>query len=323
MNTPLPIGLKVTDTTGRSSVALTTLTINELQPPVAVGSAIPNPALCGQQVTMDGRASYHPDPRFSIVQYEWDVDGQPGFDGGGATFQYTYNAMGQYPVTLRVTDDLGQQNETHFPVTITTEAAPVAVAGGPYIISQGSMLTLNGSASTDADISCGDSIVMYEWDLNNDGMFNDATGATPSLPWAVVSGLGLSLNVSHPVALRVTDSTGLTGTAASTLAIYQLAPTPCFSALPEQVACDESVAVDATCSGHLDPRRSIALYEWQWDGNDVYAGQNAATFPFTVQAQGVRETHTYDAVGYHRITLRITDDAGHMAIMQRIVTMAP
>ena len=323
MNVPLSIRLQVTDTTGRISIALTTLTILELQPPVAVGGATPNPALCGQQVTMDGRASYHPDPRRSIVQYEWDVNGIPGFDGAGATFQYTYNTMGEYPVTLRVTDDRGLQDTDQFTMRVEVVQAPVAVAGGPYIISEGNMLALNGSASTDADISCGDSIVMYEWDLDNDGMFDDAVGATPSLPWAAVSGLGLSLNVSHPVALRVTDSTGLTGTAASTLAIYQLAPTPCFSAQPEQVACDESVAVDAACSAHPDPRRSIALYEWQWDSPQPYTDEDPATFAFTADETGETAQHGYVTAGEYRITLRITDDLGHMAIVQHSVTMTP
>ena len=103
-------------------------------------------------------------------------------------------------------------------VTITVEGinnAPVANPNGPYVIVTGNDLSLDGSGSSDPDD--GDSIVLYEWDLDNDGAFDDASGATP-----LVDGddlLGLTTDTDLPIHLRVTDSFGGEGTASTTLMI--------------------------------------------------------------------------------------------------------
>ena len=54
--------------------------------------------------------------------------------------------------------------------------APTANAGGPYTANEGSSLTLSGSG-TDAN---GDPLT-YTWDINGDGTYGDATGASPTL----------------------------------------------------------------------------------------------------------------------------------------------
>jgi len=71
--------------------------------------------------------------------------------------------------------------------------APVADAGGLYSGEQGSTITLNGLGSTDTD----GSIVLYEWDLDNDGQYDDATGAT--------TGFVTTTAGTFTVGLRVTD----------------------------------------------------------------------------------------------------------------------
>jgi predicted outer membrane repeat protein len=79
--------------------------------------------------------------------------------------------------------------------------APVAEAGGPYTVYEGSMVMLSGSGSTDAD----GVIVKYEWDLNYNGVtFDvDATGVS-----TVFSAAHLTAGDTRTVALRVTDRTG-------------------------------------------------------------------------------------------------------------------
>jgi hypothetical protein len=51
---------------------------------------------------------------------------------------------------------------------------PSAEAGGPYVVSEGSSLTLDATGSSDPD----EDIILYEWDLDNDGAYDDATGST-------------------------------------------------------------------------------------------------------------------------------------------------
>jgi len=88
---------------------------------------------------------------------------------------------------------------------------PVADADGPYTGQVAQPITFDGSGSYDPD--AGDSIVSYEWDLDNDGQYDDATGVTVQHTWNV-SGSGT-------VGLRVTDTFGDAGVDSSTYTIEE------------------------------------------------------------------------------------------------------
>ena len=99
--------------------------------------------------------------------------------------------------------------------------APVSDADGPYISIIGADVPLDGSGSSDPDSGCGDSIVSYHWDLDDDGQFDDASGANPTITWATIVSLGLSYpGVANTIGLRVEDSFGATSTDTTTLTIY-------------------------------------------------------------------------------------------------------
>lgn len=106
-------------------------------------------------------------------------------------------------------------------------AAPTAIAGGPYSLSVGGSIILNGASSTAAP---GASLVSYDWDVNGDGFFGDLTGAQPMLTSSV-----FSLPLGEPtIALRVTDSLGGTNTAITGLVILNAAA----GALPNTHSAD-------------------------------------------------------------------------------------
>ena len=126
---------------------------------------------------------------------------------------------------------------------------PVAHAGGPYTINQGSNLILNGSGSYDNDAAAGDSIVSYAWDLKNDGTFNDVTGVRPVLSSAQLNALGLGIG-SHTIRLQVTDSFGATGTASTTLTIRGT-QTIAFDPIANHTNGDPPFTISATASSGL------------------------------------------------------------------------
>jgi hypothetical protein len=95
---------------------------------------------------------------------------------------------------------------------LTLNQPPVADAGGPYSVNWGAELMLDGSGSTDAD----NNIAAYEWDLDNDGEYDDATGITAVTAFTQVG--------EHLIGLRVTDEGGLTDT--DTAAVTVIDPTP-------------------------------------------------------------------------------------------------
>ncbi|MEZ6122627.1 MAG: DUF2341 domain-containing protein [Planctomycetaceae bacterium] len=89
----------------------------------------------------------------------------------------------------------------------TTNADPVADAGGSYSLNSGQSLTLDASGSTDAN---GDTLI-YRWDLDNDGNFTESgepTGVSPTVSWATIQAFGIDSIGSHTIGLRVEDGQG-------------------------------------------------------------------------------------------------------------------
>ena len=77
----------------------------------------------------------------------------------------------------------------------TTEP-PTADAGGPYTVEENGTITLDASGSTDPD----NDIVSYEWDLDDDGQFDDDNGVTVDY---IANAFGV-----FTVSVRVTDNEG-------------------------------------------------------------------------------------------------------------------
>ncbi len=78
--------------------------------------------------------------------------------------------------------------------------SPVADAGEPYTVFAGDIITLDASTSSDPD---GD-VLTYEWDLDNDGQYDEASGVIITTSFNQVG--------DHIIGLRVTDSGGSSDT---------------------------------------------------------------------------------------------------------------
>ena len=89
------------------------------------------------------------------------------------------------------------------------EAPPpslTAEAGGPYSGVVGASIALSGSASG------GTAPYTYAWDLDNDGAYDDATGASPSHSWDAVGIYTIGLQVTDNVSATATDTSTVTVT---------------------------------------------------------------------------------------------------------------
>jgi len=331
------IHLRVTDTLGGQGQATAVLRIYTNEP-VAVFTVSPNPAQCAQTVTFNASGSYHNNPTKNIVTYRWDFDYNgvtPSWDmqGNEAGYQqvtHSYGQYGTYTVLLQIEDSNipAKVDETTVAVDVShslNNADPQADTGGPYVISVGDSLSLDGSQSSDPDESCGDSIVSYEWDLNGDGIYDgavDVTGETNTVAWTTLS--ALNLNVADPVTqtptntigLRVTDELGATSASTTVLKIFVNEPVAVASASPQQIACGQSVLLNGEASYHRHPAHSIVTYEWDFDLDGTY------------DETGAEVTHLYTNVGTNTARLRVTDDQGYtdtttVDVTLSIVNVAP
>jgi len=190
-------------------------TLFESGAPVAVAKAVPNPAVVGQSITLDGSDSYHQDPTKNIVSWEWDANSDGIFEASGPFVTTSFASLGLFPVTLRVMDDNNPAKiaETILTVMVTTPpVAPTADADGPYVFCPNAQpWFLDGRRSVNPDEGRsephdppypGDTIQEYAWDLDGDGQYDDAFGPTPEVTaYFTVLGPG-----SYLVGLRVTDT---------------------------------------------------------------------------------------------------------------------
>jgi len=209
----------------QSAWAILTLKKTVVQPgPVAdAGPDVPShpPVI---EITFDGTGSYHRDPERNIVQYIWDFgDGSPTQEGPVVShaFPAVYNPDGtidwdattaDYVVTLTVVDDSDpalSDSDTAVVHITPPPYPPVADADGPYTLYPCWLVTLDGSGSYDPNGELYPDpehpwhgyITTWEWDLDNDGEYDDATGET--VTWSVCD-LGV-----HVIGLKVTNSFGV------------------------------------------------------------------------------------------------------------------
>lgn len=221
-------------------------------PPVANAGG-PYPAIAANQLLqLVGSNSVHQDPAKHIVKYEWDFDASDGMwwdsaatppAGEGAVGMNAFVSYADagtdksYTVTLRVTDDstpTAEHDTDTATVNVTSgNVPPVPVTNGPWTALPGNMITFDASGSYDPNActtvgnpAClGDSIATYEWDLDGDGVYNEANGddGTPVTADRKIVQKSFANPISLPAKLRVTDTHGLQATSTDALNIVSIA----------------------------------------------------------------------------------------------------
>ena len=198
------VRMRVQDNAGATSTYATTVIVDA--PPSAAFTTAPAVVVAGDTVTF---ASTSRDSDGSIAKLEWSLDGDGVFDDGtAATVDRRYTTPGNVLVRLRVTDDRGATATTSALVTVLADKAPLAsfsvspiapIVGRPVVFT---------SHATDPD----GSIAALAWDLDDDGAFDDASGATATRTYRAP-------REDLTVSLRATDDRGATSIAFQTISI--------------------------------------------------------------------------------------------------------
>ena len=196
------VGLRVTDDSGAIDTDTATVAVTNLAPTADAGGAYSGNE--GTPIQLDGTAST--DPGNDSLTYAWDLDNNGTYETSVATPVFTAGDEGSYTVGLQVTDSGGLVDTDSATITVAN-VAPTADAGGPYSAEQGGTVTLDASDSSDP----GDDTLSFAWDLDDDGAFDDATGAT-----VVLSNLS---NGTYAVAVQVSDGDGGVATDSTTVTV--------------------------------------------------------------------------------------------------------
>jgi PKD domain len=209
---------------------------------------------------------------------------------------HQYSAAGTYTITVTIVDDDGGSVVATGTTGVDPNDAPVADAGGPYAVDEGTSVTLAGTASdTESDP------LTYSWSFSWLGSgtctASDITTLTPSIT--------CDDNTLVTAVLTADDSHSLSAPAAGVVSVANVDPsiasvTPSVYLLP--VGTSMSVAAAFSDAGTNDTH--TASIDWD-DATTSSGGVVESGGSGTASA-----SHTYTAAGIYSISATVTDDDG-------------
>jgi predicted extracellular nuclease len=209
------------------------------------------------------------------------------FEGNSQTLDHilTSDALFGRPFVfdpVHVNAEFADQASDHDPsvVKVTLNDPPIADAGGPYAVAEGSSITLSASG-TDPE----GGPLSYAWDLDDNGSFE-----TPgqSVTFSPDDG-----PATPTVKVQVTDNGGLTGVAQATVDVSNVPPTiTSLTASPTSTLTGENVTFTGAAT---DPSSAdtAAGFGWAFDtgsgfgsfGSNPFVTSFAACGTYTVSAE--------------------------------------
>jgi len=250
----------------------------------------------------DGRLTYNLvddlNPAISGTNVVWqvlDVDGSDWEIYSNFAGQVTDNTTQDTSPAISGTNVVWQGHDGSdweiYMATYSTNAPPIADAGGPYLGDEGYPVIFDGTGSSDPD---GD-LLIYAWGFG-DG--DTGTGATTTHTYAN--------NGTYDVSHTVTDPAGASDTQSTTAEIANVAPMvgPITAAPMDPIQVGTSIFPIAEFEdpGTLDTHTA----EWDWGDGSVEPGSVTQGAGFGI----VSDPHTYAEAGIYTVRLTVTDDDG-------------
>lgn len=221
-----------------------------------------------------------------LTTYEWDFDNNGIYEtnsGSNPTEINTFPDAGSYIVGLQTTSDRGcKQNTTN---TVTVNPNPIASFTANEVC-LGMTTDFDAGSSS---IFTG-SIVNYEWDFNNDGIFETDSGAVSTASFT------FSIAGNHTVGLRVTSDKGCQHTTTGTITID---PNPVASFSSDRVCFGNTTTFNA--GGSTITTGSIIQYDWDFNNDGVFETNGGSN---TISG------YSFDPAGNYLVSLLITSDHG-------------
>ena len=231
----------------------------------------------------------------SNIAYTWNFG--DGVLGSGSTTTHLYAAAGHYTARMTATNSINTVFTTT-PVTITN-LPPIANAGANQTVTVGSVVTLNGSASTDPD---GQLPLTYKW-AQTGGTAVVLSNRTLSVTTFTAPGSPAVLTFT----LTVTDARGLAGaTPAQTVVTVQDTPIVGLTAIDSSpTPWTETTTFTATISAGSN-------VTYRWDFGDASA-----------VAFGDIVTHRYGSFGNFTAIVTATNVGSTMRATTPVIIVAP
>jgi len=277
------VRLTVTDPAGNTNDHSMTVTVRDVEPPVAdAGDDIVVDDK--QLVNFDGTNSTD---NFEIVKMLWEFHlGNDPVNLTGRAPKYTFPAPGVFNVTLTVYDADGQTDTDTMVVTVLDVTSPIADAGTVREFNEDVEVTMDASTSFD-DVG----IVSYMWVVT----FQEA-------PVFESDAKKAKYNFTEPglyeITLTVTDGVGLT--ASDTVQYSVVDVTAPHASTGEDFEMDEDVPHTFSASASED---NVGIVDWEW----IISAEGIPS----VRRTGESFEYVFNEPGVYTITLTCTDREGN------------
>jgi len=239
--------------------------------------------------------------KYQIVSHEWDFG--DGAEGTSQIVSHIYEEKGVYDVKLIVTTREKETGnvivggEFHLTVSVTNQALRASFTADPESGPAPLEVKFDASESSDPD----GYLKEYEWDLDEDGVFDDAEGEILSHEFEKIG--------KYTVALRVTSTTGEFDVTEKQIVVEEESIPEAVITItdePERFLVAENYIFKSDDSS--SPNGKIEKYEWDFgDGTRTITTKTAS--------------HSFKNSGSFEITLTVTDETGEEGTISKTVTV--
>jgi hypothetical protein len=260
-------------------------------------------------VTLDGSGSTDPDS--DVLTYLWTAPA--GITLSSTTAQKpTFTApvvVASTPYTFSLVVNDGALNSPSVDVVITVipNAIPVANAGTAQSINEGTLVNLDGSASSDGDV--GD-VLTYLWTAPAGITLSSTTAQKPTFTAPEVHA-----NTDFTISLVVNDGKDNSLAASVVITVKQINKPPVANAGPDQ-SINENTLVTLDGSGSTDPDAlDVLTYLWSAPAGITLSSTTAAKPTFTAPEIAANTDYTFTLVVNDGI-VSSTADAVKITVLQ-------
>jgi len=216
-------------------------------------------------ILLNGSESFDPDA--DDITYLWNFSSAPDDSTAvilNSTNEEAYfipNVVGEYIVRLVVNDGVEDSLTDDISITVTEEISnktPVANAGDDQAVSVGTLVTLNGTQSSDPDLD----ILTYKWEFqavpkNSSTLLSNISSPSPEFTPDVAGIYTIQLTVNDGSVDSNIDSISVTVTEK-----IQNSPPTANAGIDQSVTVGKIVTLDASKSFDLDS--SQLTYNWSF-----------------------------------------------------------
>jgi hypothetical protein len=276
------VNVRVGDQNGGTDETNFTLKVGDTEPPIADAGADATIYEDDFHV-FNGTGSTD---NIGIINYTWDFGDLKGY---GPTPTHIYTKAGVFLAELTVIDVLGNEDTDTVKITVLNRP-PSANAGAARTVDEGDLVYFDGSNSSDTPSDI-DSLI-FLWDFNEDGDFNDAVGKNVSHMWHEPK--------SVTVTLRVTDDDGAYSDDSIVVDVNNVAPLVDIEDYYTQEKGSELIII----ASYVHPGDLELLFRWDWENDGIWD---------TIFTTDNVVNHTWDEEGEYTMVVQVYDGVEYVS----------